>query len=94
MFCESLALQLAARYPAFAKALAEKSEGRRIHLGVEQKVESGQVVGIIIRKLEVRGIPPEDAFVRVVREPLEALLDQKADLQVVILVDSLDEALG
>ena len=96
VFAESLALQLAARYPVFAKALAEKCGDRQIILEVEQEVQTvngGQVVGIIIQKLDASAISPQDAFVRVVREPLETLISQGFNKKIVILVDSLDESL-
>lgn len=96
VFSQSLALQLAARYPAFAKALVEKSGDRQIVMEVEQnvgQVKGGQVIGVAIKKLDVSAISPQDAFIRVVREPLETLIGQGIDKQIVILVDSLDESL-
>ncbi|RME49694.1 MAG: hypothetical protein D6791_00105 [Chloroflexi bacterium] len=96
IFAESLALQLAARYPAYAEALVEKSGTRQIRIEVEQhvqQVEGGQVAGVVIKQLDVGDIPPEDAFIRVVREPLEALFNQGIVEQVIVLVDGLDEAL-
>ena len=93
VFAESLALQLAKRYPVYAKALAEKSGDRAIRIEVQQQIEQGQGVGVLIKKLDVSGTTQEDAFNRVVREPLEALLREKLEEQVVILVDALDEAL-
>lgn len=95
-FAESLALQLSARYQEFAQALIEMSSDQRIQLGVEQRIESntGQVVGIQIKKLSVIGILPEDVFNRVVRRPLQALFAAAPTTQVIILVDALDEALA
>jgi hypothetical protein len=96
VFAQSLALQLASRYPVFAKALAEKSGDRQIVMEVEQNVEQvkgGQVIGVVIKKLDVSAISPQDAFIRVVREPLETIISQGFDKQIVILVDSLDESL-
>jgi hypothetical protein len=96
VFTESLALQMAARYPVFARALAEKSGDRQINIEVVQEVQTvngGQVTGIIIQKLDVSAISPQDAFIRVVREPLETLINQGFDKSIVILVDSLDESL-
>jgi AAA ATPase domain len=96
VFTESLALQLAARYPAYAKALAEKSGDQQIHIDVEQcvhDVAGGQVIGVYISKLDVSDASPEDSFIRVVREPLEALVRQEPSQPIVILVDALDEAL-
>lgn len=96
MFAESLALQLSARYPAFAKALSENSGDQRIQIEVEQNVQNisgGLVTGVIIKKLQVSSILPEDVYNRVVREPLGALFAEDPSVQVVILVDALDEAL-
>ncbi len=95
-FAESLALQLAGRFPEYAKALAETSGDRQIRIEVTQRVdavEGGQVAGVIIHHLDVSAISPEDAFNRVVRVPLEALLRSGEKTQVVLLVDALDEAL-
>jgi hypothetical protein len=72
-FAVSLALQLAGRYPAYAMALAEKSGDPQIHIEIHQKIEQGQATGVIINRLEINNETPEDAFNRVIREPLEAL---------------------
>jgi len=96
VFAESLALQLAARYPAYAQALAEKSGDRHVRIEVEQRIHDvvgGQVIGVLIKKLDLSGVAPEDAFIRVVREPLEALFQAGFGQSVIILVDGLDEAL-
>ncbi|MCP4404973.1 MAG: ATP-binding protein [bacterium] len=56
-FSESLALQLAARYPIYAKALAEKSGDRQINIKIDQDAgkinDGGQMTGVVINKLEV-----------------------------------------
>jgi tetratricopeptide (TPR) repeat protein len=96
VFAESLAMQLAARYPVYARALAERSGDRQIRIEVEQQVgeiREGQVIGVVIKRLEVSGMSPEDAFIRIVREPLETLLRGGVDRPLVILVDALDESL-
>jgi hypothetical protein len=98
VFTESLALQLSARYPAYAKALADKSADRRLNINVEQRVQEvasgGEVSGVVmvIKNLNVGAVSPEDAFILVVREPLEAIFHDGHNEQVVILVDALDEA--
>jgi hypothetical protein len=94
VFTESLALQLANSYPVYAKALAEKSGDRSIHIEVQQHIEQGQGVGVFISKLDVSGATPEDAFNRIVREPFEALVVEELNRQVILLVDALDEALS
>ncbi len=96
-FAESLALQLSNRYPAFASALAEKSSNREIRIVVTQvvvKAEAGaEIRGVVIENLDVSGVKPEDAFLRVVREPLEVLARKQPGERFVFLVDALDEAL-
>ena len=97
VFAESLALQLSARYQPFAKALADKREDRRISINVTQiatNITGGQMVGVAINRLDLHGLSAEEAFTRVVREPLEVLLAQEPDQQVIIMVDALDEALS
>ena len=95
-FIESLALQLARRYSAFASALAEQRTNRRvqIHIDVQQRIEQGQAIGVQIKQLDVGGTAPEDAFNHTVCEPLEVLLRKEPDLHPLILVDALDEALN
>ena len=95
-FSESLALQLASRYPPFAQALVEKQADRSIQMDVRQTVdhvEGGRVTGIHIEALHLGRLSPEDAFLRVVREPLEALFEGGTETSIVILVDALDESL-
>jgi hypothetical protein len=96
VFAQSLALQLADRYPVYAKALAEMSGDRqiRIDVGLRAREVSGQMIGVVITHLDVSGVSPEDAFIRVVREPLKKLADSGFEDRIVILVDALDEALG
>lgn len=93
-FVESLALQLSKRFPAYGKALAEKSGDRQIRIDVAQHdISAEQVVGVRIENINISGVSPEDAFNRIVREPLEILFRQDPPKSVVILVDALDEAL-
>lgn len=93
VFVKSLASQLAAHYPAYATALAEESGDRQISIEVQQHIEQGQGIGVLINRLDASGVSSEDAFNRVVREPLEALFRDGFDQQVIILIDGLDEAL-
>ena len=96
VFAESLALQLSARYQPFAEALAENREDRHISFEATLRAKSitgGQMVGVAIDKLVLNAPSAEDAFTRVVREPLEVLLGQEPDQQVIVMVDGLDEAL-
>jgi hypothetical protein len=103
-FTESLSLQLS-RYPDYAAALAALSVTSQmqqrqmvqvVHQDIQQVNDQGQVIGIlnIIERISVSsGAASEDAFVRVVMEPLEALCRQQPEQQVLILVDALDETL-
>jgi hypothetical protein len=94
VFAESLAVQLAERYPVYAKALVEKSGDRQVHIEVQQYLGQGKAIGVMINHLDISGVSPEDAFNRIVREPLEVLFRSGFDQQVVILIDGLDEALS
>jgi len=94
VFAGALATQLANRYPAYRRALANLQEDRQVQVDVRQKVQevvNGQVIGVVIN---VSAPSPESAFNRVVREPLEVLFRAGFDQQVIILVDALDEALS
>jgi len=98
-FARSIALQLAQqeRYNVFAKALAEKSTDRiYIEVKLENVTAQGQnanITAVHIGSIEIKGAPTEDVYNRLIREPLQALLDEKPNEQVIILVDALDEAL-
>jgi hypothetical protein len=75
VFAESLAIQLAERYPYYAQVLLEKSGERQIVIEANQNIQyvvSGQVRNIVINSLNISGIAPEDAFNRIVREPVPA----------------------
>jgi hypothetical protein len=89
-FTASLALQLAARYPVYAKALVEKNSDGKITISSTLKIEQvtgGQVSGITIKSLNLGGVTPEEAFNRTVLAPLHALFQQSDNPEVVILVD-------
>jgi len=51
------------------------------------------VTGLVIKRLDVSRVLPEDAFLRVVREPLEGLFRVHPDQHVVLLVDAVDESM-
>src|SRR4030095_2576326 len=93
----SVATQLANRYPAYRKALEAPSEGQQAHLEVRELKQEGRSVskggrgiGVVVN---VSGQEPEPVYNRAMRLPLEALLRDQPEEQIVILVDSLDEAL-
>jgi len=103
VFSESLAQQLA-RYPEYADALvALKDRGsdqqrppyQVLHQRMERISDQGLVIGYlnIIERFVITSAPPEDGFVTAILEPLTALARRREELQIVILVDALDEAL-
>jgi tetratricopeptide (TPR) repeat protein len=95
VFSRSIALQLAQRYPAYANALAEKSGERAIHINVDIKVgTANEVAGVVIQNIELGKISSDDAFIHLVREPLEKLISGGHDGRIVILIDALDDALS
>src|SRR6266536_754485 len=95
-FVQSISETLANRYPAFRAAL-EKSGSRQIvinqNVGTVQ--EGGQVIGAQISQvqIEIKGGDARPLFDLAVRLPLEELCKQLPAERIVILVDSLDEAL-
>jgi tetratricopeptide (TPR) repeat protein len=95
VFTESIAHQLAQRYPAYAQALVEKHRGKNQYalIDIDQHVGSGQATGVVIKHLSIGWTSPEETFNMLIREPLEAIFRHGFDQQIVILVDALDEAL-
>lgn len=92
-FAQSLALQLAKRYPVYAESLAEQHGVQNVEIDVNQRVgelKGGQVIGVYF---DVSREEPEDAFIRLVRDPLEVLSREDEAQRITILVDALDEAL-
>jgi len=97
-FVRNLSLGLAGRYPFFAQALRQSSaQGVTINFDVDQKIGSiqpgGTVQGVVINNLQISGLSARLAFDQLVRQPLQALCDSDFKETVLILVDSLDEAL-
>jgi energy-coupling factor transporter ATP-binding protein EcfA2 len=98
IFIESLANQLAARYQAFAEALAVTTVVG-VNIPVIQTIGSGgqgsQVVGVSIGPIAIGAIPVADAFTSVIRRPLEAMCSVAGfDESVLLVVDGLDAALS
>ncbi len=95
-FIEALARQLASRYPTFAQAMIA-TEDRNITINATQTIgtvaDGGQVQNVVIETLQIGNLAARTAFDQLVRRPLEALYASDFDEQIVILVDSLDEAL-
>jgi len=104
-FSEAVSHQLG-RCPEFSEALVEslkpragegKAPAQVIHQEVQHVSDQGVVIGSIniIERIAVGDdVRPEDAFLRLVLEPLQALSPQEEGHRVVILVDALDEAVA
>ena len=92
-FCKSLAFQLANRYPAFEKVLAEINRPVRIRVTPQVQESAGHVTGVVIKELRVGREGPGELFEKIVRRPLEALVKEQPEVPLVILVDGVDESL-
>ncbi|WP_414573500.1 hypothetical protein, partial [Nostoc sp. CCY 9925] len=94
-FVEAIALQLA-QIPAYANFLKE-IDTKQVNIQITQNVgvvTNSTVQGVVINNLDVSGImSAQEAFNLTVLNPLEALYKQGFSEPIVILVDSLDEAL-
>jgi hypothetical protein len=87
-FASSLALQLSARSQAYAQALKNAGD-KVINIDVRATAETLEnFTGVVIHNLDLSRISAQDAFNRVIIDPL---LETKQPF--IILVDSLDEAL-
>lgn len=96
-FVASLSAALANRYPAFRKAL-EKTASTQIV--VKQNIEGNVASGAIVTgpavgeiHIEIKTGDARPLFDQAVRIPLKQLCDENFRESIVILVDSLDEAL-
>ena len=93
MFAKNLASQLAEFFPQYEKALVEPMSNHTIQLNVEQHVEkAGSILGVNLGNINLHNTSPEDAFIQLVREPLEILYSKEPKKQIIIVVDALDEA--
>ena len=95
-FARSISLQLAG-IPEFALALKEVGD-KDINISVEQKIgvvaDGGIVAAVQIENLVIRGLSGQEAFNRVVLDPLRTTYNAGYKKSILILVDSLDEALA
>lgn len=96
-FVESLALQLAGRYPEYRQALAEVSGEPAIR--IEQHIKNmslgASAVGLMVRgnlTLNLGGLSAEKAFARTIINPLFKLYHHGLAEPIIFLIDSLDEA--
>ena len=92
-FVARLSRELAAQFPPFLDALVNLGD-RNITINATQTVTNAQTVSnVVIHSLNVVNFSPRQAFDRVVRKPLEALQASGFEGAIVVLVDSMDEAL-
>lgn len=95
-YIEALSQTLANRYQAFRDTLLSQQD-QNVSIRVEQTAGSvvggGQMTGVFIKELHIGGLNPRAAFDRAVRIPLETLCTTDFAGPIVLLVDSLDEAL-
>jgi hypothetical protein len=94
-FAWSLATQLAARYPEFRAALLQNVGELNVHVSASIDVgrNEGTVIGFNLANLSVGDLAkPSALFVRLVRQPLDALFAARPGESVTVLVDALDEA--
>ncbi len=96
-FVESLSTALANRYPPFAEALLKTSHSHR-EVNVVQNVgaaaDGSRITGVAIQSLHIGNLSARAAFDLAVRRPLEVLYTPSFDETIVVLVDSMDEALA
>jgi WD40 repeat protein len=96
-FVEALSLTLAHHYDTFNKALIEVKQGNNqitinATTNVTHATNGTEIQNIVIHNLNVGNLSPRLAFDQVVRKPLEVLCRNDFYGQIVVLVDSLDEA--
>jgi hypothetical protein len=94
-FVEALSQALANRYDVFRDALLKKGD-RNITINATQSVTtaaSGSQVQNVVIEVHIGAMSARSAFDSAVRSPLEALVASGFDQPLVVLVDSLDEAL-
>jgi Flp pilus assembly protein TadD len=95
---------LADRYPEYRKIIIEGKKSPEFAKNnsaimiVNQQIQQGQdVSGINVDTLNIStsgGYSPEDSFIQLIVRPLQLLLHENSNLQIVILVDAVDEALS
>ena len=94
-FVQSLSEALANRYRAFQEALQAASP-RHVTITVNQRADQiagGQMIGVQLR-LQLTGGDARTLFDEAVRQPLVKLCGQQPNERIVLLIDSLDEALS
>jgi hypothetical protein len=94
-FARSIGLQLAG-IQEYARALKDVGD-RNINIDVRIQAGTvqpgGSVTGLVIQNLVIQGLNVQEAFNRAVLDPLRAIYETGYDQPILVLVDSLDEAL-
>jgi len=96
-FARSIALQLAAN-PTYAQLLKEVGDGDK-HLNIKvdidvEEAKNSTIQGVVIKNLSLGGLSGQEAFNRLIVDPLNILCQDNTKHKVIILIDSLDEALA
>ncbi len=93
-FVEALSVALANCYPPFAEALLQSPhQDITVIQNIGTAASGSRVTGMAIQSLHIGNLSARSAFDWTVRRPLEALCTPDFSQTIVILVDSLDEAL-
>jgi hypothetical protein len=95
-FADKIARQLTSRYKEYANALI--NSGQKIfNIDINQQIAKSQnstIQGIVIENLNLTGVSAQEAFSLAVLEPLHTLYRTSFNQEIIVLVDSLDEALA
>ena len=96
-FARSIALQLSAN-PTYAQVLKEIGDGDK-HLNIKvdidiKEAKNSEIQGVVIKNLSLGGLSGQEAFNRLIVDPLNILYQGDIKDKIIILVDSLDEALA
>ncbi|MEI6064481.1 MAG: hypothetical protein WCQ26_07810, partial [Pseudanabaena sp. ELA748] len=95
-FADKIARQLTSRYKEYANVLI--NSGQKIfNIDINQQIAKSQnstIQGIVIENLNLTGVSAQEAFSLAVLEPLHTLYRTSFNQEIIVLVDSLDEALA
>ncbi|MCJ7445052.1 MAG: hypothetical protein MUO26_11100, partial [Methanotrichaceae archaeon] len=92
-FAEAMASQLTKKVIGFSDAMSETLKDQ-IQISVNVHVGEGNVTGVYIEKLNLGGLSDELSFDRILRDPIKKLYDGGFNEPIILLVDSLDEAMS
>ena len=96
-FARSIALQLSAN-PTYSQVLKEIGDGDK-HLNIKvdidiKEAKNSSIQGVVIKNLSLGGLSGQEAFNRLIVDPLNILYQGEIKDKIIILVDSLDVALA